>query len=161
MIKVGIVGGSGYTGVELLRILSAHPEVRLTTITARGDNGTKVADMFPSLRGIVDLTFVAPEESNLKECDVVFFATPHGVAMSHAKELLDAGVKSSISLPISGLKTRPNSKNGTVCPMLARTFWQKRFTVLSKSIVKRSEKRVSSGWLVATPHPYSLASHRC
>lgn len=93
MIKVGIVGGSGYTGVELLRILSAHPEVRLTTITARGDNGTKVMDMFPSLRGIVDLTFVAPEESNLKECDVVFFATPHGVAMSHAKELLDAGVK--------------------------------------------------------------------
>ena len=93
MIKVGIVGGSGYTGFELLRILSAHPEVRLTTITARGDNGTKVADMFPSLRGIVDLAFVAPEESNLKDCDVVFFATPHGVAMSHAKELLDAGVK--------------------------------------------------------------------
>lgn len=93
MIKVGIVGGSGYTGVELLRILSAHPEVRITSITSRGDNGVKVADMFPSLRGIVDLAFSAPEDAKLNVCDVVFFATPHGVAMTHAKELLAAGVK--------------------------------------------------------------------
>ena len=62
MIKVGIVGGTGYTGVELLRILSAHPNVKLTAITSRGDKGTHVADMFPSLRGIVDLSFTSPEE---------------------------------------------------------------------------------------------------
>lgn len=102
MIKVGIVGGSGYTGVELLRILSAHPEVRLTTITARGDNGTKVADMFPSLRGIVDLAFVAPEESNLKDCDVVFFATPHALPCRMQKNCWTLASKSSISPPISG-----------------------------------------------------------
>ncbi len=93
MIKVGIVGGSGYTGVELLRLLSRHPEVELTAITSRGDAGTRVDEMFPSLRGIVDLSFTAPDQSDLKSCDVVFFATPHGVAMSHAKELLDAGVR--------------------------------------------------------------------
>lgn len=93
MIKVGIVGGSGYTGVELLRLLSRHPEVILTAITSRGDAGTRVDNMFPSLRGIVDLVFTAPEQSKLTECDVVFFATPHGVAMSYAKTLLAAGVR--------------------------------------------------------------------
>ncbi len=93
MIKVGIVGGTGYTGVELLRLLSAHRQAKLVAITSRGERGTRVADMFPSLRGIVDLTFTAPEETRLTECDVVFFATPHGIAMSHARELLDANVK--------------------------------------------------------------------
>jgi N-acetyl-gamma-glutamyl-phosphate reductase len=93
MIKVGIVGGTGYTGVELLRLLAAHPEVRLTAITSRKEDGLPVADMFPSLRGHVSLAFSAPEKANLKECDVVFFATPHGVAMAQARELLAAGVK--------------------------------------------------------------------
>lgn len=92
-IKVGIVGGTGYTGVELLRLLSAHPDVTLTAITSRGDAGLPVADMFPSLRGHVDLAFTDPAQANLTECDVVFFATPHGVAMSQAQSLLDKGVK--------------------------------------------------------------------
>lgn len=92
-IKVGIVGGTGYTGVELLRLLSAHPDVTLTAITSRGDAGLPVADMFPSLRGHVDLAFTDPAQANLAECDVVFFATPHGVAMSQAQGLLDKGVK--------------------------------------------------------------------
>ena len=93
MIKVGIVGGTGYTGVELLRLLSAHPEVQLQAITSRKEDGMKVADMFPSLRGHVDLAFSAPEKANLNQCDVVFFATPHGVAMAQAPELLANGVK--------------------------------------------------------------------
>ncbi len=92
-IKVGIVGGTGYTGVELLRLLSIHPNVALKVITSRGDAGLPVADMFPSLRGFVDLVFSDPAQANLTDCDVVFFATPHGVAMSQAKELLNAGVK--------------------------------------------------------------------
>ena len=92
-LKVGIVGGTGYTGVELLRLLSIHPGVELTAITSRGDAGLPVADMFPSLRGYVNLKFTDPAQSNLTECDVVFFATPHGVAMSQAQELLDANVK--------------------------------------------------------------------
>jgi N-acetyl-gamma-glutamyl-phosphate reductase len=92
-IKVGIVGGTGYTGVELLRLLSMHPSVEITAITSRGEVGMSVADMFPSLRGYVDIKFSDPMQSNLTECDVVFFATPHGVAMSQAQVLLDADVK--------------------------------------------------------------------
>jgi N-acetyl-gamma-glutamyl-phosphate reductase len=93
MIKVGIVGGTGYTGVELLRLLAAHPHVELTAITSRKEDGMPVADMFPSLRGFVSLAFSAPEKARLTDCDVVFFATPHGVAMAQAPELLAAGVK--------------------------------------------------------------------
>ena len=93
MIKVGIVGGTGYTGVELLRLLAAHPHVQLTAITSRKEDGLPVADMYPSLRGFVNLAFSSPEKAKLTECDVVFFATPHGVAMAQAPELLAAGVK--------------------------------------------------------------------
>ncbi len=93
MIKVGIVGGTGYTGVELLRLLATHPQVELAAITSRKEDGLPVADMFPSLRGYVSLAFSAPEKAKLTECDVVFFATPHGVAMAQARELLAAGVK--------------------------------------------------------------------
>jgi N-acetyl-gamma-glutamyl-phosphate reductase len=93
MIKVGIVGGTGYTGVELLRLLAVHPGVTLTAITSRKEDGLPVADMFPSLRGRVDLAFSAPDKVDLTQCDVVFFATPHGVAMAQAPALLAAGVK--------------------------------------------------------------------
>ncbi len=93
MIKAGIVGGTGYTGVELLRLLASHPEVELTVITSRSDDGTPVADMFPNLRGRVDLRFTTPDMAALKQCDVVFFATPNGTAMHMARELLDAGVR--------------------------------------------------------------------
>jgi N-acetyl-gamma-glutamyl-phosphate reductase len=92
-IKVGIVGGTGYTGVELLRLLAIHPHVELVAITSRGDAGLPVADMFPSLRGYVNLVFTDPANANLNQCDVVFFATPHGVAMSQAQALLAANVK--------------------------------------------------------------------
>jgi len=93
LIKVGIVGGTGYTGVELLRILANHPEVELAVITSRSDAGVKVADMFPSLRGYVDLAFVEPDTKALSACDVVFFATPHAVAMHSMRELLENDVR--------------------------------------------------------------------
>lgn len=93
MIKVGIVGGTGYTGVELLRLLATHPQVQLMAITSRKEDGMPVADMFPSLRGRVSLAFSSPENARLTDCDVVFFATPHGVAMAQTQELLQAGVK--------------------------------------------------------------------
>lgn len=93
MIKVGVVGGTGYTGVELLRLLAAHPQVALAAITSRKDAGTAVADMFPSLRGQVSLKFTDPRESPLAGCDVVFFATPNGVAMEQAQSLLDSGAR--------------------------------------------------------------------
>lgn len=88
MIKVGILGGTGYTGVELLRLLAVHPQVELAVITSRGEAGKKVADLFPSLRGHVDLAFSEPDEKALAGCDVVFSATPNGVAMQHARALL-------------------------------------------------------------------------
>jgi N-acetyl-gamma-glutamyl-phosphate reductase len=93
MIKAGIVGGTGYTGVELLRLLASHPDVELKVITSRSDDGMPVADMFPNLRGRVDLRFSAPDMVALKSCDVVFFATPNGTAMHMARELLEAGVR--------------------------------------------------------------------
>ncbi len=93
MIKVGIIGGTGYTGVELLRLLSVHPQVELGVITSRADAGRKVADLFPSLRGFVDLVFSEPDARQLAGCDVVFSATPNGVAMTHARALVDAGVR--------------------------------------------------------------------
>ena len=93
MIKVGIVGGTGYTGVELLRLLAQHPSVEVVTITSRGEAGLPVSTMFPNLRGWIDLAFEDPATANLKGCDVVFFATPNGVAMQQAPSLLDAGVR--------------------------------------------------------------------
>lgn len=93
MIKVGVVGGTGYTGVELLRLLAVHPHVELTAITSRADAGTPVSQMFPSLRAYVDLDFVHPDDAHLDQCDLVFFATPNGIAMQQAQALLDAGVR--------------------------------------------------------------------
>jgi len=92
-VKIGIVGGTGYTGVELLRILANHPQAEVTMITSRSEEGVALADMFPNLRGHYDLRYSVPDAEKLKTCDVVFFATPHGVAMSMAEELTDAGVK--------------------------------------------------------------------
>ncbi len=92
-IKVGIVGGTGYTGVELLRLLAIHPHVELACITSRGEAGQRVSDMFPSLRGYIDLAFTDPAQADLKACDVVFFATPNGIAMQQTRELLEAGVR--------------------------------------------------------------------
>jgi N-acetyl-gamma-glutamyl-phosphate reductase len=93
MITIGIVGGTGYTGVELLRLLAAHPQADVRAITSRKDSGTRVAQMFPSLRGHYDIAFCEPQDARLADCNVVFFATPHGVAMSQARELVAAGVR--------------------------------------------------------------------
>ncbi|WP_171496982.1 N-acetyl-gamma-glutamyl-phosphate reductase [Acinetobacter junii] len=93
VISVGIVGGTGYTGVELLRLLLRHPQARVDVLTSRTEAGKRVADMFPSLRGHTELEFSDLDLDRLKQCDVVFFATPHGVAMQHAQELIDADTK--------------------------------------------------------------------
>ncbi|MEQ1814557.1 MAG: N-acetyl-gamma-glutamyl-phosphate reductase [Candidatus Nitrotoga sp.] len=93
MIKVGIVGGTGYTGVELLRLLALHPKVDLHVITSRSDAGMPVSQMFPSLRGYVKLAFAHPDQARLSDCDLVFFATPNGIAMQEVPALLKAGVR--------------------------------------------------------------------
>lgn len=93
MIKVGIVGGTGYTGVELLRILALHPEVEVTVVSSRADAGKTIDDIYPNLRGLYPLTFTPPTIESLLGCDLVFFATPNGIAMTMTAALLDKGVK--------------------------------------------------------------------
>ena len=93
MVKAGIVGGTGYTGAELLRLLVQHPDVSLQAITSRAEAGRRVDSLFPSLRGFCDLSYRDPDEAQLTSCDVVFFATPHNVAMRSVGALLDAGVR--------------------------------------------------------------------
>ncbi|MCH6565101.1 MAG: N-acetyl-gamma-glutamyl-phosphate reductase [Proteobacteria bacterium] len=93
MLKIGIVGGTGYTGVELLRLLAEHPGTRVEVITSRSNAGTPVVDVFPNLRGKFDIKFSEPDVDSYQNCDLVFFATPNGVAMGQAKALLDKGIK--------------------------------------------------------------------
>ena len=93
MLAVAVVGGTGYTGVELLRLLVTHPQVDLKCVTSRSESGTRVADMFPNLRGFTDLCFTEPAIETLSECDVVFFATPNGTAMKMVAELVANGVR--------------------------------------------------------------------
>lgn len=93
MIKTGIVGATGYSGVELMRLISAHPEAELALVTSRSEKGRDVSDMFPSLRGAVDLKYSDPDIKKLSSCDVVFFATPNGTAMQHVPELLESDTR--------------------------------------------------------------------
>jgi N-acetyl-gamma-glutamyl-phosphate reductase len=93
MIKTGVVGGTGYTGVELLRLLAGHPNVELSVITSRSEAGRPVADLFPNLRGVTELAFSDPDGSVLEGCDMVFFATPNGTAMQLVPALLEAGAR--------------------------------------------------------------------
>ena len=93
MIKVGIVGATGYTGAELLRLLAVHPEAEVAVITSRSEKGKPVADLYPSLRGHIDLAFSDPNLDQLAACDIVFFATPHGVAQTMVGHILQRGVK--------------------------------------------------------------------
>ncbi|WP_101759173.1 N-acetyl-gamma-glutamyl-phosphate reductase [Oceanicoccus sp. KOV_DT_Chl] len=88
MVKVGIVGGTGYTGVELLRMLITHPQAEIVAITSRAEAGLRVDELYPSLRGHLDIRFSHPDPKVLSQCDVVFFATPHNVAMNMMPELL-------------------------------------------------------------------------
>lgn len=93
MKKVGIVGATGYTGVELLRLLSVHPKIEISHVTSRSEAGNRVDSLFPNLRGFVDLEFSDPSSESLSDCNLVFFATPNGIAMQHTPELIDSGVK--------------------------------------------------------------------
>jgi len=93
MINVGVVGGTGYTGVALLRLLVSHPDVNLTMVTSRSEKGLPIADTYPALRGQTDLCFSMPDQNALSSCDLVFFATPNGTAMHMVPALLDSGTK--------------------------------------------------------------------
>ena len=87
MIRAGIVGGTGYTGVELLRILALHPKADVCVVTSRTDAGTRVDALYPSLRGTINTVFSTPDVDALSDCDVVFFATPNGTAMLNGQSV--------------------------------------------------------------------------
>lgn len=93
MLQIGIVGGTGYTGVELIRLLAGHPQAEIKVITSRSEAGKAVSELFPNLRGTCDIAFSEPDLTLLSSCDVVFFATPNGTAMKMVPELLAEGVK--------------------------------------------------------------------
>lgn len=92
-INVSVVGGSGYTGIELLRLLSQHPHINIHHVTSRGDKGRPVSEVYPSLRGFITQQFIDPDEADLINSDLVFFATPNGIAMQYAQNLAKEGVK--------------------------------------------------------------------
>ncbi|HEY2628206.1 MAG TPA: N-acetyl-gamma-glutamyl-phosphate reductase [Usitatibacter sp.] len=153
MIKVGVVGGTGYTGVELLRLLAGHSQVEVVAITSRAEAGVKVADHFPSLRGRYDLAFTDPAKAPLKGCDCIFFATPNGVAMSQAKALLDTGTRIVDFSADFRLKDR--------------TTWEKWYKVTHASpellpeavygIPEINRERIRKARLVANPGCYATA----
>ncbi len=93
MINVGIVGATGYTGLELLRLLATHAEVEVSVVTSNAEQGKKLTDVFPGLNGLYTMTFEPHESKALKQCQLVFFATPHATAMNYVPALLDAGCK--------------------------------------------------------------------
>ena len=92
MLKVGIVGAAGYAGAELVRIVLRHPEFDLRVITSNSDEGATLASVYPAFSGATNLVFSRHDNPELFNCDVVFLATPHTVAMKSAPGLLDSGV---------------------------------------------------------------------
>lgn len=93
MIKIGIIGGTGYTGIELLRLLHSHPQADVMAVSSRSLNGKRLDGIFPSLSGQSNLVFCLPDDKKFDECDVIFFATPHFVAMESAGDFIKKGVK--------------------------------------------------------------------
>ena len=93
-VKVGIIGGSGYVGGELLRLLLSHPQVEVTMVTSRKNAGEYVFGVHPNLRGATQLKFLPLNPSNIaKNCDLVFTATPHGSSVNLVPKLLEIGLR--------------------------------------------------------------------
>ena len=94
MMRIGIIGGTGYVGGELLRLLLLHPQVEVTTVTSRQSAGEYVFNVHPNLRGLTQLKFVPMDIAELqKNCDLVFTATPHGGSVNLVPKLLEAEMK--------------------------------------------------------------------
>ena len=141
MIKVGIVGGTGYTGAELLRILSQHSQVEVRILTSRQEAGRRADALYPSLRGHTDLSYSVPDVAALKACDAVFFATPHGVAMEQARELLEAGVKVIDLAADFRIKDTAEFQKWYGIPHACPDLLGRRCTVCPKSTGRRLPKR--------------------
>ena len=156
-IRAGLVGVTGYTGMELARILSGHPQMTLTAVTSRQEAGRALADLYPFLRGLPggDLTLCEPDPAKLaKECDVVFLAVPHGVAMETGAALYDAGLK------VVDLSADFRLKDVTVFEQWYQVE-HKRPEHLSKAIYGLPElyaEQIATSRLTANPGCYPTAS---
>jgi len=153
MVSVGIVGGTGYTGVELLRILIMHPNVEVKVVTSRGEAGNKVSSLYPSLLANIDLVFTKPEVASLKRCDCVFFAAPNGTAMMMVPELLQAGVKIIDLAADFRIKDSASwehwYKQTHVCPEILQTAVY--------GLPELNRKEIKKAQLVANPGCYPTA----
>ena len=160
MIKVGIVGGTGYTGVELLRLLAQHPQAEVVVITSRSEDGVKVTDMFPNLRGHYDgLAFSVPDAATLGACDVVFFAAPHGVAHALAGELLAAGTRVIDLSADFRLQDADEWAKWYGQAHGAPELLPKRFTACRRSIAIRSGGSPDRGtWLLSNRDPVGFSA---
>lgn len=93
MVNVGIIGATGYTGSELVRLLQFHPEVEIKVITSESHKGKKFSDIHSQFRNIVDIELTSADDVDDKNLDVVFLALPHGVAMEFVKKFIDKDLK--------------------------------------------------------------------
>ncbi|WP_062265585.1 N-acetyl-gamma-glutamyl-phosphate reductase [Endozoicomonas arenosclerae] len=154
MIKAGIVGGTGYTGAELLRLLAVHPEVEVTVITSRKEAGKPVSELYPGLRGKMDIAYSQPDDDVLATCDLVFFATPNGIAMNSVPKLLAKGVKVVDLAADFRLKSPEDWKQwygiDHACPdMLAEAVY---------GLPEMNRELIKSAQLVANPGCYPTAA---
>lgn len=92
MIKVGIVGATGYAGVELVRLLQSHPEVAVTGVSSVSYEGKSISEIYPNLYGICD-DKLESEQALIDKCDVIFASLPHGLSEKLAKKCVEKGVK--------------------------------------------------------------------
>jgi len=153
MIKVGIIGATGYTGSELLRLLVKHPQVEVHVVTSRTEQGKFVTSLFPNLRGYIDHEFSAPDTVGLEECDIVFFATPHGTAMNQVSSLLEKRIKiidlsADFRLKDAALWTKWYGQSHTAVELLEQAVY---------GLPELNRKAIVTASLVANPGCYPTA----
>ncbi len=94
MIRAGVLGATGYAGIEVVRLLSMHPEVKITKVISQSFEGQKIASVYPNLENIIDLECESLDAEKIaSECDVVFTALPHGVSNEVIPALFEKGIK--------------------------------------------------------------------